>query len=177
MIVWMIRLTGIALIVGGSTAMGFSYAKDRRQRVEEWIELRKLMVLLRGEIQYHQATLEEAFMVIAKRGKEPWASFFSSFAKKVETIPGIPLFVLFEETRQEIFGENHSLQKEQLNQMGDLIRHIGYLDRGTNVTHIDLYLEQLSTYIVEEEKNYKKNAPLYRCLGIMGGLVLSLILV
>ncbi len=45
------------------------------------------------------------------------------------------------------------------------------------MNHFDLLLEQMNQEIEEEEKNMKDSTRLYRCLGVMGSILVTLILV
>ena len=69
-----------------------------------------------------------------------------------------------------------SLAKEDLEQLEDLGRHLGYLDRQTQLRTLDLYTHNLDTMIQELRQELPGRKKMYQSLGIMGGLFLAVLL-
>ena len=51
------------------------------------------------------------------------------------------------------------------------------MDKEMQLSTIDLYLEHLELEIDEGNNNMNTNSRLYKCLGIMGGVLVTLIII
>ena len=60
----MLKAVGILCILAGSTGLGMSMARELELRIEELLQLQKLMLRLRGEIRYMHRTLPEAHRLL-----------------------------------------------------------------------------------------------------------------
>ena len=56
-----IKIFGGLLLIGSAAAMGFLKAEELKKRVSGLSELKRMMVLLQGELRFHRAILSEAF--------------------------------------------------------------------------------------------------------------------
>ena len=74
----MLKAVGILCILAGSTGLGMSMARELELRIEELLQLQKLMLRLRGEIRYMHRTLPEAFFNLAGSASPPFSVFFPS---------------------------------------------------------------------------------------------------
>lgn len=177
MTAFVLRWIGVLCVIGGSTSVGFQYAADKRRRLEELKYARKVLSLFRGEIQYHHASLPEAFLALGNHVKEPYAEFLTCFGRTLEERRGQPFLDLYEDVMEKTLKKKTSLNGHDLERLSMFAGQLGYLDVKSQIAQTDYFMEQISHTIEEEEENYKKNGRLYRCLGVMGGLIISLILV
>ena len=61
------KVIGCILIILSSTLMGFYCSNELKSRINDIKELRKLIILLRGDIRYGSTPLPEAINTIARR--------------------------------------------------------------------------------------------------------------
>ena len=59
------KMIGTLLVIPGSIALGIYYGWELKQRLEELITVRQIMELLKRQIQYTKAPLEECLMEIS----------------------------------------------------------------------------------------------------------------
>lgn len=176
MVSFILRWTGIIMIVGGCGSIGFQYAGDAKRRLDELRYAKKVLWLFRGEIQYHHALLEEAFSSVGARVREPFSSFLRELGGRMKQDRGIPFLTIYDKTVEKTLLVQTSFGKSRLERLRMFAEQLGYLDREAQLAQTDLFLEQLDESIREEEARYRKNGHLYRCLGVMGGMILSLLL-
>ena len=62
---------------------------------------------------------------------------------------------------------------ETLKSMGN---QLGLADEQVQIRLLDVYLEHLGRTIDDLQEEYKNKTKLYHCLGIMGGLLVSILL-
>lgn len=176
MVSFILRWVGIFMIVGGCGSIGFQCAGDAKRRLDELRYAKKVLWLFRGEIQYHHALLEEAFTSVGARVREPFATFLRTLGERMKQDRGIPFLTIYDKTVEETLLLQTNFGKTRLEKLRMFAEQLGYLDREAQLAQTDLFLEQVEESIREEEAGYRKNGHLYRCLGVMGGLLLSLLL-
>lgn len=172
----MLKWIGIVLVFCGSTAAGISFSRELLKRVQQLGELRKLVVMLQGEIRYSNAPLFEAFGHVSQRVKDPFSLLLKNVAAKMEEFCGESLSEIFSRQIEEDLKAT-SLLPEDLEQLGRLGESLGYLDRQMQLETMNLYLEQLNLACDEAAEQHRSKSKLYHCLGIMGGLFLAIVFI
>ena len=172
----LIKCVGVAMILTSSCGMGFKLSADLLKRIEELKVLKKIILMLRGEIKYNNSTMSEAFETISNRIDNPYKTFLGEASKELNSLSG----KTFVEIWRFMIDKNLAVtklnkkDKERLKALGD---NLGYLDKEMQLSTIDLYLEHLELEIDEGNNNMNTNSRLYKCLGIMGGVLVTLIII
>ncbi len=191
-----IRAFGVGLILFSSTAIGLLYANRLKEQIEELETIKKLLLMLRGEIKYTKTPLPDAFASIAVRMKEPFGSFLEELAKQMEnperikgpygellfkvagqmdSMKGQTLAQIWEACVAEYLKES-ALLKEEKEKWVHFGSQLGYLDKEMQVSTIELYLEQVQEEIKNAQENFKRNGKLYRMMGVMAGIFLVILM-
>lgn len=172
----MLRWIGCGLLVVSGTGLGFYYSGQWTKRLELLKRLHQMMNLLKGEISYGNLPLPDAFIRIAKRISPPLSDFLVSLGRRMKSQPGEPFSALFSaEVRKGLGGSG--LSQSDLEQLEDLGRHLGYLDRQTQLRTLDLYTHNLEDTIQGLKEELPGRKKVYQSLGIMGGLFLAILLI
>ena len=170
-----VKLIGACLLIPGCSGLGFWYAGHYRRHVEMVEQLRKMLFLLKGQILYANAPLEEAFRKVGEKSAGSLSEFFRAVADRIEMQEGEAFFEIWKEEVDRIKPEV-PLDKKDRRELLAFGEHLGYLDRDMQERTILLYLEQLDLVIEDGRANQKDKSRLYTSLGIMGGLFLVIIL-
>lgn len=172
----MLRWLGAGLVICGSVAIGTSMTGEMRRRVIQLQELRKLVVILQGEIRYGNATLNEAFRHVAFRIRPPYREFLEAVAERMEEFRGEGLSEIFSGTVKEKL-RGCALKREDLQLLERLGESLGYLDVKTQMNSLELFLEQINGLCGDAERELQSKAKVYHYLGLTGGLFLAIILI
>ena len=172
----MLKFCGILLIILSGSGMGFRAAYNMRLRLEQLKQLKKAFLLLKGEIRYSHQPMNVALLTVAGKMEEPVSGIFRETAEQLEKFDGRLMYDIWCETLKE-HREEFMLTNRQMDFLEDIGNTLGYLDKEMQMNHFDLLLEQMNQEIEEEEKNMKDSTRLYRCLGVMGSILVTLILV
>lgn len=172
----MLKFCGILLILASGSGMGFRAAYNVRLRLEQLKQLKKAFILLKGEIRYSHQTMNVALMTAAKKASEPISGIFHDTALQLEKYDGRPMSEIWSNSVKNA-GDKLLLSGRQLTFLEEIGNTLGYLDKEMQMNQFDLHLEQLSREIEEEEKSIKDSTKLYRCLGVMGSILVTIILV
>ena len=170
-----VRIIGAVLVLSGAAGLGRFYAMRFTCRLQILEELRRLLYLLKGEILYANASLEEAFSNTGGRGTGPMKELFEQVADRLGKRQGETFRQMWEEETERIRG-TLPLTQEDICQMKDFGRQLGYLDRQMQERTILLYLEQLEHTIDNLRKHRKEQCRLYASLSVAGGLFFIIIM-
>ncbi|MCI8669927.1 MAG: hypothetical protein HFI34_10495 [Lachnospiraceae bacterium] len=172
----MLKFCGVLLILLSGSGMGFRAAYNMRLRLEQLKQLKKAFLLLKGEIRYSHQTINVALLSVADKMEGPVSNIFGDTAEQLDKYDGRLMNDIWSETLKE-YREELMLSNRQMNFLEDIGNTLGYLDKEMQMNNFDLHLEQLNQEIEEEERNMKDSTRLYRCLGVMGSILVTLILV
>lgn len=171
-----VKLLGITLITGSSTAIGFFFSGRLRERIEELEMMKKLLMLLRGEIRYNHATLTESFQIIAERMENIYGMFLLRVSEELMAMDGQTLAQIWERNVRECFRES-AMSREDKDRLLSLGGQLGYLDIEMQLNTIELYLEQLQEEISHAQEASKRNGKLYQTMGVIAGIFVVLLIV
>lgn len=169
------KIIGCILVVLSSAGMGFFFSNEMKCRIEDLKELRKLIVLLRGDIRYGSTPLPEAISIIARRHNGCFQAFFTKVSSKLNELSGVTFSRIWKEAVENDLTDT-SLNKKDKSQLIHFGDNLGYLDKDMQMNTLDLYLTQLEDEIQELTKTVKEKAYLYKSLGIMAGVFISIVM-
>lgn len=171
----MLRAAGCLLIVTAAVWYGTRLAGELREHVEQLVAMKEMFLMLSGEIAYTRTPLKEAFLQIAEQNKEPFAGFLKEAAKGLEQN---------EESmgtywRELVEREKHRFlfSREEENLLKRAGENFGYLDGAMQLKNLELYMEQAEELIKQSRQELKERQKLYRCLSLMCGLFVIILLI
>lgn len=171
----MIKFIGALLVITSCTALGLYFSTELITRINDLKELKKILILLRGDIEYANTPLPEAVQVLSKRHDGTYKKFLKNISKHLLELNGESFSSIWKDgVKKDLL--HTSLIKEDyalLNQLGE---SIGYLDKSMQINTIDLYLEQIDGIINELAISVNEKTHLYNSLGIMGGIFITIVL-
>ncbi|MFA9375482.1 MAG: stage III sporulation protein AB [Lachnotalea sp.] len=171
----MLKIIGSILIVVATTGIGLTAGRDLKIRLDNLRYIKKLMLMLKGEIKYLKAPLGEAFFNVGKRAKEPFNSFFNQIASDIESLECESFYEIWSKHIDE------ELSKIKLNKRDCITfkrvgEHLGYMDKEMQLGMIDLYVEQLEEEIKISKESIDEKIRVYNCLGVAVGIFAVLIM-
>ena len=171
----LLKIIGCMLVVLSSAGMGFFFSNEMRCRIDNLRELRKLIMLLRGDIRYGNTPLPEAINGIARRHKGCFSPFFTKISSRLNELSGLTFQEIWKDAvEKELI--NTSLSKKDKMQLLSFGENLGYLDKDMQMNTLDLFLTQLEEETKELSRTVKEKAYLYNSLGIMAGIFISIIM-
>ncbi|MBQ2745985.1 MAG: stage III sporulation protein AB [Lachnospiraceae bacterium] len=173
----MIKIIGIAMLVASAIATGSVMACQVKERVEELLYLKKLMLIFKGELRYKNAMLSEAFMSVAMRAKAPYDSLFRELSEATEDNHSMTMSKVFEDKVDQVLGGNTFLNKEDVTRLKELGDTMGYQDQKMQLANIDLYVDRLSQTVDEEKEKMSETMKMYKTLGVMAGIMIAIVLI
>lgn len=170
------KFLGICLIIGSSTAIGFWLSNRLKERIDELEIIKKLFMLLRGEIKYNHAALSEAFQTIARRMDNLYGRLLSKVSEQMDSMEGQTFTQIWTQCAEEGLKES-ALNKEDREKLISMGGQLGYLDIEMQLGTIELYLEQLQDEIQNARECLKRNGKLYQTMGVIAGIFVVILMV
>ena len=166
-----LRILGVLLTMGACTALGMYWANLGAFRLQDLLEFKKALLILKSEIEYAATPLPEAMSNIALRVSNPVSKLFSNFADGLannegETAYRIWLAAIEAEKRGSFLVEN---DWEIISAFG---KTLGYLDKQMQLDTIRFTVDYVEQQLEQLQTENAKNQRMYRSLGVIGGVLL-----
>lgn len=172
--VWL-KAAGACLVVISCGALGRSAAIRLRERRRFLETMKRLVICLRGEILYGNASLPVSLSRAGGRSEEPAGRFFRELGKSLEEENGTGIEEIWERlARQKLSG--CALEAEDWEELLRFGKNLGYLDRDMQDRTIQMYLEELERAAAAIRSEETEKCRLFWGLGILSGLFLTVIL-
>lgn len=171
----MLKAIGAVLVIASCSAIGLQKSGDLKMRMKQLVMLKRMLLMLKGEIRYAKTPLPEAFDNIGKRIGNCFGGFLTGLAEKLTEQSGQPFRELWKQAIDDKLTETNLAKedKEQLKKMGE---DLGYLDSDMQINTIDLQVEQLELQLQRLEKGISGKTRVYNCLGIFCGILIAILL-
>ncbi|MCL2198998.1 MAG: stage III sporulation protein AB [Defluviitaleaceae bacterium] len=168
-----IRIIGILLVMAGSVGLGIFFAAKESFRVQDLLEFKKALLILSSEIEYMRSTLTEACANIAKRTSGGVSHVFQSFAESLKDHDGETAYRLW---LTSIQNDKIFLAPEDKTVIEDFGKTLGYLDKEMQKNAIEYTVTYIDEKTTALQKQSDKNKRMYHSLGVIGGLLITVVL-
>ena len=176
-----LKWLGMTLIFFASTAMGWEKGSALGRREQHLEELLQMLLLLKGEIRFGRTTLREACLDAAERMPGCCGTFLRELGevfsgkRSGEAFSTMKPGEAFLTCAERAFAGT-GLSEEELAPLLLLGRHLGYLDTQMQLKQLELCEEEIRQSLFRIRKDLPQKQKLYRNLGILGGLMLTILL-
>lgn len=172
----MLKVAGSLMVVGAGALLGVSSAAELEASYQELLYLKSLMEMLKGEIYYSRAALSHIFLKLSKEARNPYDMWFRKMCALIESRCGKSLAGIWRESAAETLCGSKLPEKEK-QKLKDLGMLLGDSDMETQINQLKGYLEQLDGTIQDTRSEIGDKKKLYRCLGIIGGMFVAILLI
>lgn len=163
-----------AVLIASTSMIGFALAADSAKRPRTLRELQALLQMFENEISYLSNLLSDAFMRIFEGTNSQAAILFRAAAENL-SVNGVTA----DEAWEKAVNENYSklsLNKEDKSILLTFGKMLGNSDLEGQLNNIKLISAQLKLQEAKAEEMKRKNEKMYRSLGILSGLAITIIL-
>ena len=170
------KLLSVFIICVSSAMIGFGRAEGLKAHYNEQIYLKKMVMLIRGEIRYNCSILSEVFASVSRKIKKPYSDIFLELSNELDKGSGEMFADIWKRSVIKKL-EDTKLSESDIEGFKELGECMGYLDIEMQLNHIDFYIDKLSEEIKDTGDRLEGNVKLCKALGIMGGLLLSILII
>lgn len=169
------RLAGAVLVFFAAAGLGAYQGRKIRKKYEELLYLKRIILTLRGEINYQVSTMSEIFLHLSERLKSPYAEAFSELGRRIdegwgENFSDMWNEIIIENLRQVILCDR------DLDRLRELGENLGFLDKDMQINYLNLFLENLNVSITDKRERVQTDEKLSRIMGILSGIFIIVFL-
>lgn len=173
-----LKIIGAALVIAAGAGFGSCPVHKMAHRTQEMEELYYCLLRLKSEISHAVRTLPEALKCAAECGEEKKNGVYKSMLLRIaermeEGRSSYP--VLLKEAAEEVF-RGSVLTAEEEAAFLRTFQSLGGTDREKQIQALEYYAETIRLALSEEKQKKKERSYLYRSLGVLGGIFLSVLL-
>lgn len=170
----MLKIAGSVILILATSFIGFSMAADCSRRPKILRELQALLQMFQNEISYLSNLLADSFYRIDALSKTEASILFRDAAKYLKT-NGITADMAWGKAVEENY-EKLALNKEDKSILVSFGKMLGASDLEGQISNIHMLASQLKLQEMKAEEMRKKNEKMYRSLGVLSGLAITIIL-
>lgn len=170
-----LKMVGIIFIVSASTLIGFSYSARLEQRLKDLRSLRLALGTLEREMVFLSNPLPHALHSAARVGGSI-SQIFKDCGDLLTSKKGYCAFEAWNESIEKNWFNTH-LQSEDKEILLSLGNNLGTYDIQNQTESIKMITSQLEVQEKNAEEEIKKSSKMYKSLGVLGGLAISIVLI
>lgn len=163
-----IKFLIIIFIILVSSYIGFCKANTYVEREKEIKNILNSLDFLKNKIEYTNLFLKDIFLEISKNIYKDKNNMFLNCVDSDLSIRN---------SFKEEINNNLKLDKEDKNVLINLALDLGTMDKKLQISKIDICYNFLLKNLKDAEELRIKNTKMYRTLGVVSGLVISIILI
>ena len=164
------------MVMFSGICLGFSKAAKEQKRLEQGIDLKRMLYLLQSEIRYGFTPLPEAVASIADKTSKELRSFLLQVSEELSSHTKDSFSDVWNRAiKDQLKGV--ILEPKFLRDLHSMGETIGYLDKEMQEKTIGFTIEQLEEEIFQMKDNVIRNCKMYRSLGLSFSLLLIIILI
>lgn len=169
------RVIGAILVVASTGAAGILYGAWLKEYLETLLYLRHVVSILKGELEYTGAPMQEIFGRTAARVRQPYRNWLRGMEKRIDEREAESFRQIWNHAADADLVSVH-LKREHLAQLKELGECLGQADRASEARNFVRYLERLEQEIEKERLQMAAKRRIGNCLGVMGGIFLVIVL-
>lgn len=170
-----VKGAGLLLILVSGTGLGLCKCKELVKQEQSLEILLRMVILLKGEIRYGNASLYDAFTGAAGKLPGEYGVFLRAVADEIQTRRGESFGEIFRSCACKNLG-TLKLGKEEKEKLFSLGDHLGYLDLDMQMKQLELFEADLEYSIEKMRKELPEKKKVYKSLGILLGILLAVVI-
>lgn len=172
----MIKIIGVLIVIFSGICLGFSKAAREQKKLEQGIDLKRMLYLLQSEIRYGFTPLPEAIASIANKTSDEWKPFLVQVSTQLSSRTEESFSSVWSHALQTHL-KGVILEPKFLKDLYSMGETMGYLDKEMQEKTIGFAIEQLEEQIFQMKDGVIKNCKMYRSLGLSFSLLLIILLI
>lgn len=172
----MLKLFGSIFTIVAASLLGAYAAAELEAAYQEMLYLQRLIAMLQGEIRYSRSVLSHIFLKISKEARKPYDAWLRQMCIRMETRKGGNFGNIWREGVDTYLGGSKLPHKER-KKLEELGMFLGDMDVEMQINHLKGYQEQLALSIRDMREEIQNKKKLCRCMGVIGGILIAVLLI
>lgn len=172
----MLQIIGAVFIVSGCCGIGFYYRQRFHTALWHLRYMRQILEMFMSEIRYDKATLPECCRRVGAVSKEPYGKTLIQIYEEMQEGMGTSFFEKWKQNMDKTLKEI-PLEAQEKQIFSELEVSSGSADSLFQLNVLERRRDLLDISIKNREENLEKQCRLASGLGIMSGLLLTILLI
>jgi len=170
-----LKMAGGGLLCLSCSLLGVYFSRRDGYRINDLNELKKILLILKSEIAFAHNLLPEALLNAGGRADRRVGGFFTAISGRMSERDGADLREIWDDGLKRGFSGSH-LKDEDVETVSRLGRIIGYLDKALQTDGLEMAIGEISGTVNRLIALRERNGRLYRSLGVLGGLLITVMI-
>lgn len=166
----------MALVFIACSGLGIMFSVIYKKRVEELIEWKKGISLLKSEIEFSLTPLAEAFETISNRLGGEIKKIFLSLSIHLRVNPHKAMEKIEDKEFKSMFSEV-CLNEKDIQKLMSFIKNLGLKDKESQMNNMALHIKNIEQEIETAKRDEDKNNKLFKTLGVLSGFFIIVIFI
>lgn len=171
----MFKFIGCIFLILSSSGLGYIFGTRFSARVRELKLLKMSLQMLETEIVYSNTPLPDAFEITSQKSSAPIKYIFKSVSLKLKEKLYGTVGEAFEISLNDL-KDKMSISKEDIEILKTFGYSIGNSDTEGQIKSFKMIIKQLEAQEIKAEESRNKNEKMYKNLGFLAGLAISILL-
>jgi len=168
-----LQIAGGATIVVATSLLGWHFGGLGAKRARDLLEFKKSLIMLKSQIDYTIYTLPQAFLHISERVVPPFDIFYTKISQELEDSRGDISTIWGQAVSRLRFSYLH---KNDMDNIALLGTSLGLADVDVQINSIDMVITTIDDTLTKLGVQNAKDAKMYRGLGVVAGLLITIVL-
>lgn len=169
------RLVGVILLICGTTGTGWMLRERLKQRICSIGQAIWLLRFMESEIGYQKSTMSVVFAKASGRLSGCLEKITKETARRLQERGGEDFCKIWQETWKK-YSQNSGFDKKDVAVIGELATD-GYQDVHMQLAQVKMVRERLEEIKRQLETELAQKSRVYLCVGMLSGMVVSIILI
>lgn len=171
----MFKIIACILLVTGTSGMGYSYYMELRNRLHNLNQMKEIMTMIENEISYGKASLPNLCRTLEHKVKDSYKIFFTYINQQMKKDLGVRFGDIWIQACDKL-KELQTIKKEDIMILKDFMGNQNYNNIEMQIKAMEFRRKELEKAIEQLEVTIHNSKKMYLSLGVMSGLLISIIL-
>lgn len=176
----MFKILGMILLMIGSTGFAWSYCNGEKERITQIKNIRQMYRSLQNEILYSGASIPDLCLSMSGKAPAPYAQAFLDIYKEISKNNGSSFNIIWNDVMSYYIKETSlksaALKDEEKRLLLDFPECLGYPGREAQAESLDRFIREADRISSSLEKEIADKTKVIMSFGVMGGILISLLL-
>ncbi len=169
------KLVGSVFVILATSIAGIMYGKEWNEYIDKLVDLRCILQMIQGEMQYKAAPLGDVFCDLSRKVREPYKSWLQALSRETELREENQFEKIWMKCVERYLKSLH-LKEIHYTKIKEYGFYLGQMDYDTFVQMGQLYIEQIDYEIKKLRAVVDSKKRIANCIGVMSGLFIVIML-
>lgn len=171
----MVKLAGVLCLMIGSVGFAASLCLERRKQYFQLAEMKHMFLLIQENVRYSGLPISLIIQKTSEKMKEPFAKVLLDISTELLQNDGRQFDEVWKR-KMQMMADELFINQEQKELLYEFPRSLGLWEKEGQAKAFTFYIEEISKYLEQMEKEEKDKNKVIMSLGAAAGILLTVLL-